>query len=113
MPPFIYGSIMAMRRAGLAPKINNRGAVMNGLEFYEPADVRDTFIEGIAKIEPVSGGLVRIYLFNTEGFSRPIKVIRARLLLGMERAFELNTEHRGLLTALHRDLKGFKVIGQS
>ena len=55
----------------------------------EPVPVDDEVITGCAKVEQMSHGLVRLWLYGEEAFIEPIKVIRAKLVIPTELAREI------------------------
>lgn len=106
LPAFIYGSIMAFRQ-----KAKNEGGVMDQWEFVEPEDVRDVYIDGIARVESLADGLLtRLWLYTGESLICPQKVIRARLVMPLTRALELNQQHGRMLREIHRATNSLKVV---
>lgn len=80
------------------------------LEFVEPIDVHDTYVDGIARVEGLNCSLARVWLYSTEGLSEPLKVIRARLVLPLEVALEMNAEAESAFRAIHRSCNPLRLV---
>ena len=85
---------------------------MDQWEFMESDEVKDVYIDGIARVESLADGLlVRLWLYTGENLVCPQKVIRARLVMPLNRALELNHQHGRMLREIHRAANPLKVVG--
>ncbi len=81
-------------------------------EFIEPESVKDIYIDGIARIEPIADGLlVRVWFYSEERLSESVKVIRARLVVPLGKALDLNAEAGKTYRHIHRATNPLKVVG--
>jgi hypothetical protein len=82
------------------------GAALNQrateMEFVEPENVVDTVVTGIAKIEDVGDGLVRVWLYANESLTEDYKVIRAKLVFQLDRVVTLNKQAAKQLNTLQK-----------
>jgi hypothetical protein len=58
--------------------------------YVEPESVVDTMVTGIAKIEDMGDGMVRVWLYANESLTEDFKVIRAKLVFQLDRVIALN-----------------------
>jgi hypothetical protein len=72
------------------------------MEFIEPENVIDTTITGIAKIEDMGDGMVRVWLFANEHLTEDFKVIRAKLVFQLDRVVTLNKQAAKQLATLQK-----------
>lgn len=81
-------------------------------EFEEPDTVKDVFVDGIARIEPIGDGLlVRVWLYTEQRLAERVKVICARLVVPTGKAIDMNGEAARSLLQIHRASNPLKVVG--
>ena len=81
-------------------------------EFEEPDWVKDVFVDGIARIEPIGDGLlVRVWLYSEQHLAEPLRVICARLVIPTGKALDMNGEAGRSLLKIHRASNPLKVVG--
>jgi hypothetical protein len=78
----------------------NQGAIT--MEFVEPESVTDTVVTGIAKIEDMGDGMVRVWLYANESLTEDYKVVRAKLVFQLDRVVTLNKQAARQLSALQK-----------
>jgi hypothetical protein len=79
-------------------------------DFIEPIDVHDVFVNGMARVEPLNGGLIRIWLYADEGLAERLKVIRCKLVLPLPIALEISAEYDATIKAIHRQTNPLRLV---
>ena len=93
----------------LHPTKNKAGGVM--FDFVEPEGLFDVFVNGIARVESLGDGyLTRVWLFADEHLQEPSKVIRARLVMPIGQALEMNDEAAKAFRQIHRISHPLKIV---
>ncbi len=67
------------------------------MEFIDPNDIRDTFLCGCCLIEALGHGMIRMWCYSEE---QGEQIIRAKLILPLSRALEINAQVRRELARL-------------
>jgi hypothetical protein len=75
------------------------------MEYVEPESVIDTVVTGIAKIEDMGDGMVRVWLYADESLTEKFKVIRAKLVFQLDRVVILNQQAADAFAVLQKARK--------
>ena len=75
------------------------------MEYIEPESVIDTVCTGIAKIEDMGDGMVRVWLYADESLTEKFKVIRAKLVFQLDRVVTLNQQAADAFAVLQKARK--------
>jgi hypothetical protein len=95
----VYGRFMT------GPGVGHRHEGEPIMEYVEPESVVDTVVTGIAKIEDMGDGMVRIWLYADESLTEKFKVIRAKLVFQLDRVVTLNQQAADAFAQLQRARK--------
>lgn len=78
--------------------------------YIEPLGVPDVVINGIAKIENLRSGLVRVWLYSDECLEERSRIIRCKLVFSLEDGIAMNQQAGGAFSQLHRESHPLKVV---
>lgn len=87
------------------------GQLCGAFDYIEPDDVKDVFVNGIAKVEGLGDGqFVRVWLYTDECLAVRCRVIRVKLVLPLQRAIEMNDEAGGTFRTIHRERHPLRLV---
>lgn len=86
--------------------------IIGPFDYEEPEWVKDVFVDGIARIEPLGDGLlVRVWLYTEQRLAETVRTVCGRLVLPIGRAITLNDEAGRAIRQIHRANNPLKVVG--
>jgi len=106
LPAPIYGSFMAVRLGAIA-NTNDAGAAMQQAKLVELLPIEDTFVTKLGKLEFPEPGWMRSYLYAKEG---GVLVLKARLVIPLARAVEMNGEEAAALAVEFKKLNPLRLV---
>lgn len=80
---------------------------MGCADLIDALPIDDVFVTGLGEIEGLGNGLIRVYLTSLE---RGTHVIKARLVMPVNCALQMNDAAREILVAEHRKAYPLRIV---